>query len=55
MLYGTLKTSIWTRTLRVDRGMDGFRWPSGAHFVVCALLVFGPKYQVLPSERFWAT
>jgi hypothetical protein len=38
---------IWARTYRVDRGMDGFREPSGAHFVVCSLLVFGPKYQIL--------
>jgi hypothetical protein len=35
---------IWARTLRVDRGMDGFRGPSGAHFVVCSLLVLGPKF-----------
>jgi hypothetical protein len=34
--------------------MDGFREPSGAHFVVYSLLVFGPKYQVLPPMRFWA-
>ena len=46
---------IWARTLRVDRGMDGFRGPSGAHFVVCSLLVLGPKYQILPSRRFCAT
>ena len=46
---------IWARTLRVDRGMDGFRGPSGAHFVVCSLLVFGPKYQILPSRRFRVT
>jgi hypothetical protein len=46
---------IWARTLRVDRGMDGFRWPSGAHFVVCSLLVLGPKYQILPSRRFCVT
>jgi hypothetical protein len=45
---------IWTCSLRVDRGMDGFRGPSGAHFVVCSLLVLGPKYQVLPSRRFVA-
>ena len=45
---------IWIRTLRVDRGMDGFRWPSGAHFVVCSLLVSGPKYHILPPTRFWA-
>ena len=35
---------VYTRALRVDRGMDGFRRPSGAHFVVCSLLVLGPKY-----------
>jgi hypothetical protein len=46
---------IWARTLRVDRGMDGFRGPSGAHFVVCSLLVSGPIYQILPSRRFCAT
>jgi hypothetical protein len=46
---------IWARTLRVDRGMDGFRGPSSAHFVVCSLLVLGPKYQILPSKRFCAT
>jgi hypothetical protein len=46
---------LWARTLRVDRSMDGFRGPSGAHFVVCSLLVLGPKYQILPSRRFWAT
>jgi hypothetical protein len=46
---------IWARTLRVDRGMDGFRGPSGAHFVVCLLLVVGPKYQILLSRRFCAT
>jgi hypothetical protein len=43
---------IWARTLRVDRGVDGLRAPSGAHFVVCSLLVLGPKYQILPSMRF---
>ena len=43
---------IWARTLRVDRGMDGFRGPSGAHFMVCSLLVLGPKYQILPSRHF---
>jgi hypothetical protein len=32
--------------------MDGFKGPSGAHFVVCSLLVLGPKYQILPSRRF---
>jgi hypothetical protein len=37
---------IWARTLRVDRGMDGFRGFSGAHFVVCSLMVSGPKYQI---------
>jgi hypothetical protein len=46
---------IWARTLRVDCGMDGFRRPSGAHFVVCSLLVLGPKYQILPSRRFCDT
>jgi hypothetical protein len=46
---------IWTRILRVDRGMDGFRGPSGAHFMVCSLLVLGPKYQILPSRRFCVT
>jgi hypothetical protein len=46
---------IWARTLRVDRGMDGFRGPSGAHFVVCSLLVLGPKYRILPPERFCVT
>ena len=46
---------IWARTLRVDRGMDSFRGPSDAHFVVCSLLVLGPKYQILPSMRFCAT
>jgi hypothetical protein len=46
---------IWARTLRVDRGMDGFRGPSDAHFVVCSLLVLGPKYQFLPSRRFCVT
>jgi len=46
---------IWARTLPVDRGMDGFRGPSGAHFVVCSLLVLGPKYQILPTRRFCAT
>jgi hypothetical protein len=46
---------IWARTLRVDRGMDGFRGPSGAHFVVCSLLVLGPKYQILPYRRFCVT
>ena len=46
---------IWARTLQLDHCMDGFRGPSGAHFVVCSLLVFGPKYQILPSKRFWAT
>ena len=46
---------IWSRTLRVDRGMYGFRGASGAHFVVCSLLVFGPKYQILPSRRFCVT
>jgi hypothetical protein len=35
--------------------MDGFRRPSGANFVVCSLLVLGPKYQILPSMRFCAT
>jgi len=35
--------------------MDGFRGPSGAHFVVCSLLVLGPKYQILSSMRFCAT
>ena len=48
-------TGIWARPLRVDRGMDGFRGPSGAHFVVCSLLVVGPKHQILPSRRFCAT
>ena len=43
---------IWARTLRVDSGMDGFRGPIDAHFVVCSLLVLGPKYQILPSRRF---
>jgi hypothetical protein len=38
----------------VGRGMDGFRGPSGAHFVVYSLLVLGPKYQILPSKRFCA-
>ena len=33
---------IWARTLRVDRGMDGFRGPSGAHFVVF-IAGFGPE------------
>ena len=46
---------IWARTLRVDRGMDSFRGPSNAHFVVCSLLVLGPKYQILPSRRFCVT
>jgi hypothetical protein len=46
---------IWARTLRVDRGMDGFRGPSGAHFMVCSLLVLGPKYHILPSRRFCTT
>ena len=46
---------IWARTLRVDRSMDGFRGPSDAHFVVCSLLVLGPKYQILSSRRFCAT
>ena len=46
---------IWARTLRVDRGMDGFRGPNGAHLVVCSLLVLGPKYQILPSRRFCGT
>jgi hypothetical protein len=46
---------IWARTLRVDCGMDGFRGPSGAHFVVFSLLVLGPKYRFLPSRRFCAT
>jgi hypothetical protein len=46
--------AIWARTLRIGRGMDGSRGPSGAHFVVCSLLVLGPKYQILPSRRFWA-
>jgi hypothetical protein len=46
---------IWARTLRVDRGMNGFGGPSGAHFVVCSLLVLGPKYQILPSRRFCVT
>jgi hypothetical protein len=35
--------------------MDGFRGPSGAHFVVYSSLVLGPKYQILLSKRFWAT
>jgi hypothetical protein len=46
---------IWARTLRIDLGMDGFRGPSGAHFVVCSLLVLRPKYQILRSTRFCAT
>jgi hypothetical protein len=46
---------VWARTLRVDRGIDGFGRPSGAHFVVCSLLVLGPKYQILPSRRFCVT
>jgi hypothetical protein len=45
---------IWARTVRVDRGVNGFRGSSGAHFVVCSLLVLRPKYQILPSRRFWA-
>jgi hypothetical protein len=44
---------VWAQTLRVDRGMDGFRGPSGAQFVVCSLLVLGPKHQNLVSRRFW--
>jgi hypothetical protein len=46
---------IWARTLRVDRRMDGFRGPSGAHFVVCSLLVLGPEDRFLPPMRFGAT
>ena len=46
---------IWARTLRIDRGMDGLRGPSDAHFVVCSLLVLGPKYQILSSRRFCVT
>ena len=38
---------------RGRHGMDGFRGPSGAHFVVFSLLVLDPKYQILPSRRFW--
>jgi hypothetical protein len=34
---------VYARILRVGRGMDGFRGPSDALFVVCSLLVFGPK------------
>jgi hypothetical protein len=49
------KTSIWARALRVDRRMDDFGAPSDAHFVVCSLLVLGPKYRVLPFQRFWST
>ena len=46
---------IWARTLRVDRGMNGFRGQSGAYFVVCSVLVLGPEYRVLPSRHFRAT
>jgi hypothetical protein len=48
-------TGIWARALRVDRGVDGFRGPSGAHFVMRSLLVLGPKYQIFPSRRFCVT
>jgi hypothetical protein len=51
LLYGYMGTD-----LSRDRGMDGFRGPTrGAHFVVCSQLILGPKYQILPSMRFWAT
>jgi hypothetical protein len=39
----------------MECGVDGFLGPSGAHVVVCSLLILGPKYQILPSKCFFAT
>jgi hypothetical protein len=41
---------ILARTLCVERGMNGCGGLSGAHFVVCSLLVLDPKYHFLPSD-----
>jgi hypothetical protein len=45
---------IWACSLRVDRGMVGFKGPSSAHCVVCALLFWAQntKLTVVVLEQF---